>query len=128
MEETLRSRMGKLSSLRSYNIRFNPRPWSNPQHIEWVRPSETEQLKTVKAPKAPKIKKPRAKKVPKVKTIKQEKSFVDLHIEVASKVDELIAQMESDGKFDDMPAPSEQDINKLTPDNTTTLGETVLRK
>jgi len=128
MEETLLSRMGKLSSLRNYNIRFNPKPWSNPQHIEWVKPPETKTLKTTKTPKVPnKIKKPKAKKVPKVKTTKQEKSFVDLHLEVASKVDSLLAQMEAEGRFEDTPAAPEQEIG-IKPDSTTKLGETILRK
>ena len=83
------SRMGMLSTLRGYNIRFNPRPWLNSQ------PTTTKPVKT-------QVLKPQ---VVKTKTV-PDKSFVDLHLDVAKKVDALIEQMEAEGKFDDWEAPS----------------------
>ena len=128
MEDTLRSRMGKLTSLRKYIIRFIPRPWINTQAVEQINLSKTKSLKTVKTQKTPKTKKPKVKKVPKEKTVKQDKSFVDLHIEVTSKVDALIAQMESDGKFDNMSTTPDQKISLTHNKITTTLREIILRK
>jgi hypothetical protein len=102
--------MGKLSSLRKFIIRFNPRAWRKTQAVEKINLPKTKSLKTVKTQKTLKTKKLKSKEVPKVKTVKQDKSFVDLHIEVASKVDVLIAQMESDGKFDNISTTPDRKI------------------
>ena len=61
--------LGIFSSLRGKKIRFNPRPFSNPKHIDLSNPKMPDDIK-----------------------------FVDLHIEVAKKVDALIEQMEKETK------------------------------
>jgi hypothetical protein len=80
--------MGLLKDLWAVKIRFNPRPWSNPGHI--------------------------VTNVPKV----EEKSFVDLHLEVAQKVDALIAQLDQEKSLEDTVAlPNKQEWD-LTPEKT----------
>ena len=111
MENTFRSRMGKLSSLRKFNIRFNPRTWIKTQAVEQKNLPKTKSLKTVKKHKTPKTKKQKVKESSKIKTVKQDKSFVDLHIEVVSKVDSLIAQMDSNGKFDNISTTLDKKID-----------------
>ena len=57
--------LGALQSLKNKNIRFNLRPFSNPVNLA----SETVE-------------------------VSKEMSFVDLHLEVAQKVDALLAELE----------------------------------
>jgi hypothetical protein len=66
MEKRMLGGMGVIEFLKNHNIRFNPRPWSNPTEIttKKIEVSET--------------------------------SFIDLHLEVASKVDALLAQLEQE--------------------------------
>ena len=116
MADTKKSRMGLFSSLRGAKIRFNPRPWSNPQHLK---------VKPVKVARPVIIEDHDEIKTTMVK--KQDKSFVDLHLEVAKKVDALIEQMEQDGRFDNRnEEPSEQDLD-LTPDKTIANIDDLLR-
>jgi len=98
--------MGMLNTLRGYNIKFNPRPWA-----DTTQPTVN------------------AKPVVKTQNVApvqvQDRSFVDLHLEVSKKVDALIAQMEEEGKFDNWDAPSIEDV-EVTPEQTE-LEKTVLR-
>jgi len=68
--------LGVLKSLKGKNIRFNPRPFSNPLQ---------ESTNTIK--------------------VEKDMSFVDLHLEVAQKVDALIAQLEQE-----QPKPEEWEL------------------
>jgi len=65
MQKPFENLVGVFSSLKNKNIRFNPRPWKTPD--ETVSSTNIEPLND---------------------------TFVDLHMEVAKKVDELIAEME----------------------------------
>lgn len=116
MTDADNSRMGLFSRLKGLNIRFNPRSWSNSQH---------NQTKPVKISKTLKIEEPKTLKTTMVKS--KDKSFVDLHLEVAKKVDALIEQMEQDGRFDDKTdQPQEQNLD-LIPDQTIANIDDLLR-
>ena len=71
MHKTFESIVEVFSSLKNKNIRFNPQPWKS---------SETVASST------------------NVKTSNE--TFVDLHMEVAKKVDALIADMENEDSLD----------------------------
>ena len=91
-----------LNTLRGLNIKFNPKPWDNTDEFVQTVPAPVVQPVTV-----------------------QDNTFVDLHIEVASKVDALLEKMESEGKFDNWDTT---DTNELTPEKTMSeVEQTVLR-
>lgn len=71
--------MGIISTLRSSNIRFNPRPWLNQE-------SSVEETNT--------------QPVINTTMVEEDRAFVDLHMRVAEKVDALIANMQSEEGFD----------------------------
>jgi len=87
--------MGIISTLRSSNIRFNPRPWLNQE---------------------PTVEETIAEPMIDTTMVQEDKAFIDLHMKVAEKVDALIADIDSDGRFDNW-KQSETDLE-----------QTVLRK
>jgi len=94
--------MGRISTLWNSNIRFNPRPWLDQDTtVEKVKFQPVETTTMVK-----------------------DQSFVDLHLQVAEKVDALIAKMEDEGH--NWAEPDIEQLN-LTPEGKTDLEETVLR-
>ena len=96
--------MGIISTLRGSNIRFNPRPWLNQEPtVEEIHFQPVENT-----------------------TMVEDKTFVDLHLQVAEKVDALIASMETEGHFDNW-GQSEIEQTNLTPEGKTDLEKTVLR-
>jgi len=70
--------MGIISTLRSSNIRFNPRPWLN-QEPSVEETNIQPEINT---------------------TMVEDKAFVELHMKVAEKVDALIENMETGQGFD----------------------------
>jgi len=116
MTNAKNSRMGLFSSLKGLIIRFNPKPWSNPEHI---------QTKTVKRSKPLKIQESNALKTTMVKS--KNKSFVDLHFEVAKKVDAFIEQMEQYDRLDDKSEQHQEQNLDLTPDQTIANIDDLLR-
>ena len=96
--------MGIISTLRGSNIRFNPRPWLNQEPtVEEIHFQPVENT-----------------------TMVEDKTFVDLHLQVAEKVDALIASMETEGHFDNW-GQTETEQTNLTPEGKTDLEKTVLR-
>ena len=93
--------MGLLNSLREYNIRFNPKPWVNTEDLT-VEPVN-----------------------PVIKV--EDTSFIQHHLEVARKVDALIAQMEQNDRFENINMSSKDETN-ITPKKTiNNLEQTILR-
>ena len=74
MENRLANIADFFKTLKKTNIRFNPRPFSNPMHMQLNQTMQTE---------------------PSV-IVTQKDDFIDLHAEVVQKVDALLAQMESE--------------------------------
>ena len=105
MQDTKQKRMGILNSLKGAKIRFNPRPWAKPQNLE---------IKTVRTEQPTTIQRTTINDNSVIRT--EKKTFVDLHMEVASKVDALIHEMEGQEE-ENIEKPSKQEMN-LTPENT----------
>ena len=80
--------MGLVKFLKEHNIRFNPRPFSNPT------PAFSSQMVDIKTD-----------------------SFVDLHMEVAAKVDALLAENEKDvePEFKEVPLFEDYEQSVLNP-------------
>jgi hypothetical protein len=94
--------MGLLTTLRQYNIRFNPKPWANPNDF-----TEGPVNSVIKV---------------------QDISFMRHHLEVTRKVDALIAQMEQEGRFENIDMPSRNETNIAPEKIISDLEQTVLRK
>lgn len=94
--------MGLLTTLKGYNIRFNPKPWVTNNDFT-------------------------AKPVNHVIKV-HDTSFIQHHLEVSRKVDALITQMQQETQFDSINMPSREEAN-ITPEKTiSNLEQTVLRK
>ena len=96
--------VGILKSLKDVNIRFNPRPFKNPIHLEPMTTPPTP---------VPIVSQPIQQVTP------NREMFIQRHAEIVAKVDNLISQMDAleTPIIDDAMIPPENDL-ELTPDKT----------
>jgi hypothetical protein len=94
--------MGLLTTLKEFNIRFNPKPWANSKDFT------AEHTDTV------------------VKL--QDTNFIQQHIEVTKKVDKLIEQMQQNPQVGKTDIFSKDEANIAPKKTTNELEKTVLRK
>ena len=71
----LLAEMGFFTNIKAKKIKFNPRPRSNPEHVEWVKLPEP---------------------ITQEKTKKVTPEFIDLHLDITAKIDEIIKNHEQE--------------------------------
>ena len=72
--QILLAELGFFTKIKTKQIKFNPRPRSNPEHIEWVKTEKQKEAKPI------------------------EPVSVDLHLEITAKVDEVIRKHEQENR------------------------------